>query len=175
MGHVQLSRLIPAPVSEVHRYITDLSYLSSWLQPDLEVEWPIKACGDKTTGGGDLLPIPAIRERAELALHLVRFGLALRVTVRIDEVIPEGGFTYRQLTGVFRSFVHAQHLRAHDTHTTLLTDFVDYRAPFGLLGALVDDLWLKRDLERILNQRLVRIEEFFNRPPSERAEPGMRE
>ena len=160
MGHVQTSRLISAPIHEVYSHITDLRNLGLWLRPDLDVEWP-------TNGNA---PIPAVKERSEIAVFLVRFGLALRVTVRVDEVKPNEGYTYRQTNGLFRSFVHNQSLRVHDHETTLLTDIVDFQTPLGILGALIDDLWLKKDLERILEARLDRIENFFKGPSRERAQ-----
>jgi len=160
MGHVQTSCLISAPVREVYKHITDLRNLGLWLNPDLTVEWP-------TNGNA---PIPDVMERTEIALYLVRFALALRVTVRFDEVRPNESYTYRQTNGLFRSFTHIQTLRSHAPQTTLLTDIVDFQAPLGLLGALLDDFWLKNDVERILSARLDRIEQFFKSPLSKRTE-----
>jgi hypothetical protein len=157
MGHVQSSRLISAPVSKIYDHITDLRNLGLWLRPDLDVEWP--------TNGDD--PIPKVREHSETALYLVRFGIALRVSVRFDELKPNEGYTYRQRTGIFRSFVHTQTLRVHDSKTTLFTDLVDFQAPLGILGSLLDDLWLKNDVERILAARLERIDHFFKGPVRE--------
>jgi ligand-binding SRPBCC domain-containing protein len=150
MGHVQVSRLIPASLGDVYRYITDLSNLPQWLDPSLEVDFPSAP--------------PVLRPMTEFDLRFQRFGQAVTARFRVDELRPREVFSYRQMTGFFKEWVHTQLLSAHDSRTTLMTDVVDFKMPYGIIGALADDLFVSRDLERMLKHRLVKVEERFIGP-----------
>lgn len=149
MGHVQTSRLIPADRQRVYAHITDLSHLAEWISPDLEVEFP---------HGG---PIPVPQLRGEFALELRRFGVSAHVVCRVEEMKAAKRFAYRQISGFFRSWAHVQILEEHDGRITLLTDLVDFQLPGGLLGALFDDLFVRAEIARILEERLRKIELHF--------------
>jgi len=161
MGHVQVSRLIPASASDVCRHISNLENLADWLRPELDAQWPNHR-------------IPQIKEGEMVSLYLARFNVAMRVAARVVRVAPGEGYTYQQAVGLFRYFQHTQTITAHDEKTSLLTDIVDFRMPFGLVGALLDDLLIKRDIERILMARLTRIEKRFERPAGELSEALVR-
>ena len=68
------------------------------------------------------------------------------------------------MSGFFKSWVHTQVLVVHDAKTTVLTDLVDYQLPYGILGALVDDVFANKEIERLLKERLLRIQERFEGP-----------
>ena len=150
MGHVQVSRLIPAGVGDVYRYILDLENLPQWLDLSMEAEFPAK--------------LPVLREQVEFVIKLSRFGKSVESTFRVDELKPRETFTYRQVDGFFKSWVHTQLLSAHDAKTTLLTDVVDFQMPYGILGALADDLFVRSDVDKLLRHRLIKIEERFLGP-----------
>ena len=150
MGHVQVSRLIPATQGDVFRYITDLSNLPQWLDPSLEVEF--------------VKPTSVLRALSEFELRFTRFGRSVISKFRVDELKPRDVFSYRQMNGFFQAWVHTQLLSPHDAKTTLLTDVVDFTMPYGLIGALADDLFVSRDLERMLKHRLIKVEERFLGP-----------
>lgn len=150
MGHIQASRLIPASPGDLFRHITAVENLPQWVGANMEVEFPS--------------PIPVLREQSEFEITFRRFGRTTNASFRVDEMKVRERFAYRQTAGFFRSWVHTQVLRAHDQKTTLLTDYVDYELPYGIVGALVDDLFATRDIERLLKERLVKIEERFQGP-----------
>lgn len=150
MGHVQVSRLIPVGVEDVYRYILDLENLPQWLDLSMEAEFPAK--------------LPILREQVEFTIKLSRFGKSVESTFRVDELTPREKFTYRQVDGFFKSWVHTQLLSAHDAKTTLLTDVVDFQMPYGILGALADDLFVRSDVDKLLRHRLLKIEERFLGP-----------
>ena len=150
MGHLQTSRLIPAPIGEVYRHVVNPEHLTQWLTPGIEVEFPET--------------IPVLREQSQFTVRFRRFNKTVDHVFRIEEMKPRERVTYRQVSGFFKSWRHTQVLRAHDERTTLLTDLVDFKLPYGIFGTLADDLFASNDLERILNQRLVRIEERFSGP-----------
>lgn len=150
MGHVQTSRLIPATPGDVFRYITDLGNLPQWLDTSMEVEFPDG--------------VPMLREQSLFALGFRRFGRDVRARFRVDSLVPRERFAYRQMSGFFNAWVHTTLLSAHDAQTTLMTDVVDFTMPYGVLGALADDLFVRADLERLLKHRLVKVEERFQGP-----------
>jgi ligand-binding SRPBCC domain-containing protein len=149
VGHIQISRLIPAPVEQVFDYICALENLGEWLKPQLEAEW--------------VETPPKVREREEFEVRIARFGISMRTAARISELKPGESYTYRQTSGFFRAWSHTQSVKAHDEKSTLLTDFVDFKLPLGILGSLLDDFWLRSDIESILSHRLIAIEDHFSR------------
>jgi ligand-binding SRPBCC domain-containing protein len=150
MGHVQVSRLIPASAGDVYRYITDLSNLPQWLDPSLEVEFPSNP--------------PILRPMSEFELKFTRFGHEILARFRVDELKVREKFSYRQMSGFFKAWVHTQLLSVHDAKTTLLTDVVDFTLPYGVIGSLVDDLIGRSDVEKLLKHRLLKVEERFLGP-----------
>ena len=150
MGHVQVSRLIPASQGDVYRYITDLSNLSEWLDPSMEADFPKE--------------LPVLRPMTEFDLRFTRFGQTVTSHFRVDELKARERFSYRQMSGFFKTWVHTQLLSAHDAKTTLMTDVVEFKMPYGILGALADDLFVSRDIERMLKHRLQKVEERFLGP-----------
>ncbi len=108
--------------------------------------------------------LPVLREQTEFAVTFFRYGKITLSRFRVDDYKPRERFSYRQLSGFFKLWVHTQVLSIHDSKTTLLTDLVDYQLPFGIAGAIVDDLFANREIERLLQQRLLKIQERFEGP-----------
>lgn len=150
MGHVQTSRLIPAPVADVYAYLLDVENIPDDLRSHLDLSFPSTP--------------PAIQGHSEIEANLKRFGVTSRVIVRIEEVVPQQRITYRLIEGVFKHWRHRIVLQEHSSDTTLLTDIVDFSLPLGVLGAIADDLLIRREVRKILEARLHHIEEYFNAP-----------
>lgn len=147
MGHFQTSILVHAPVHEVFSFVTDLENLEFLLAPEMEVEF------QKTP--------PTLAANVEIECLLSRFGVPVETVVRIEEFTKDEKLSYRQVQGIFKKWHHAQILSQHSDDSTLLTDVVDYKLPLGILGALVDDLWARHDLEHLLFVRLKKIADYF--------------
>lgn len=150
MGHVQTSRLIPATPGDLFRHITEIENLPQWVAGSMEVEFPE--------------PISPLREQSEFAVDFFRYGKITHSRFRVDDYKVREKFSYRQVQGFFKSWVHTQVLTVHDAKTTLLTDIVEYQLPFGIAGALLDDLFGNREIQRLLLHRLIRIQERFEGP-----------
>lgn len=147
MGFVQTSKLIPASVGDVYRHITDLAHYPSWVSGHFEVDLP-----------GE---IPVLREMVQFELCFKRFGIKRTGRFRVDELVPRERVVYRQLEGVFKRWVHTQVLVKHGPKMTLLSDHVEFELQYGIFGAIADDVFVRRDIETILNERLSRIAAFF--------------
>lgn len=149
MGHVQTSRLIPEKTGEVYKWLADPLNFRQWLKGRIELDFP-KA-------------LEPLKMHSEFEVFLTRYGLSARAVIRVEEMVPGVRLSYRQVAGVFRQWNHTQILKAHGRDSTLLTDLVDFQLPLGIFGALVDDLWVRREIESILNYRLAAIEAQVHR------------
>lgn len=166
MGHVQTSRLIPAPRRAVFRHIIELRNLPEWLSSaEASFDSSHATRHEKFVRLRAELPgtPPRLCERAEFAVDFTRLGVTSRSHFCVDEMTDDERFRYRQLSGFFRSWSHTQTLIAHDPNTTLLTDSVTFRLKYGVLGALFDDLFIRRDVAIHLEHRLDVIENHFQR------------
>jgi ligand-binding SRPBCC domain-containing protein len=88
------------------------------------------------------------------AWHL---GLPIRMTTRITAMSVPDHFVVEQVRGPFRSFRHAYKF-SEDAGETLMTEKVEFAAPFGVLGRAVERLVLTRympGLVRIRNRYLL--------------------
>lgn len=77
-----------------------------------------------------------------------RFGLPVRMTSKITELHYPHRFVDEMQKGPFKSWRHV-HLFEAMNDGTLMTDEVDYRVPFGILGAFVDRLFVRRYMARL--------------------------
>lgn len=141
MGRLAMSQLFPAPADELFGLVTDLELLPSLLGGAVEV--------GLAEDQGSML-----EKGREFRLELTRFGLTTSVWLLIEDLVPGDRLIYRQVEGgVFRSWHHTQLLSPLGRGKTLLTELVSFRLPLGILGAVVDDLIVRRDLERLFRRR----------------------
>ncbi|HET9094181.1 MAG TPA: SRPBCC family protein [Solirubrobacteraceae bacterium] len=89
-----------------------------------------------------------------LRLH----GVPLIWVSQIEEFEPERVFVDRQLIGPYRQWIHRHEFEA-DGDGTLIRDIVRYELPLGRLGALVERLFVRRDMRRIFEHRRATIEQ----------------
>jgi len=117
--------------------------------------------GERATGGvtGGLIGL------GETVTWKARhFGLSLSLTSRVTEFDAPHRFVDEQTRGPFTSFRH-EHLfeptasgsasaSSSDSDSgSVMTDRVQFTAPFGVLGRLVEKLVLERYLRRLIEER----------------------
>ena len=90
-----------------------------------------------------------MREGAEYEYDFTRFGITHRWLTRIEDFQQNKRFTERQILGFFDYWKHTCEVEPHGTKVRL-SHFLEYSVPWGLVGKLVDDLWLRKDLQQIL-------------------------
>ena len=88
----------------------------------------------------------------EVTWQARHFGLPLTMTSRITHLHFPRSFTDEQVRGPFRSFRHIHEFEATATGS-IMTDRVEFTAPFGVLGRAVERLFLARYLERLIVSR----------------------
>lgn len=80
------------------------------------------------------------------------FGVRFRMTSKISLYDRPFQFVDEQISGPFKRWWHHHEFRA-DGDATLMTDRVDFQAPFGALGRLVEWLVLRRYMRNLILQR----------------------
>ncbi len=158
MGHVQISRLIPAPQEAVFQYLTDLQTFPETLFGRIEVE-----LGETP---------PPLKSLAEVEFVLKRFSVPVRTVIRVEQLVPSTKFSYRQISGFFKAWSHVMLLDTHDKDQTRLTDVVDFTMRAGLFGALADDLFVRADVERLLIFRAAKVAEHFHKNEHRSSDPS---
>jgi ligand-binding SRPBCC domain-containing protein len=94
--------------------------------------------------------------------HARHFGLPIRMTSRITQFSRPDSFTDEQQRGPFRAFRHVHEFvpdpalpegSTPDGGGTLMLDRVEFTAPFGELGRLVEKAFLGRYLQHLIEER----------------------
>jgi ligand-binding SRPBCC domain-containing protein len=78
---------------------------------------------------------------------------------KITEMVRPTSFVDEQVSGDFKSFRHLHHFRTIQ-NGTLMTDVFDFKSPYGKLGALFNQLYLKRYLTKLMEHRNQVIKEY---------------
>ncbi|GAA3707776.1 hypothetical protein GCM10022377_22010 [Zhihengliuella alba] len=88
----------------------------------------------------------------EVTWRAWHFGVPIRMTSRITALEAPDYFVDEQVRGPFRRFRHV-HEFARDGEGTLMVDRIEFSAPFGVLGRMVERLFLGRYLQRLIETR----------------------
>nr|WP_246173049.1 SRPBCC family protein [Arthrobacter gandavensis] len=107
------------------------------------------ASREQAVGGVTSGLIEAGQEVTWRAWH---FGLPLRMTSRITAMDPPCSFVDEQVRGPFKSFRHVHGFSRRDGVTTMV-DHIEFAAPFGPLGRIVEKLVLARYLRNLIETR----------------------
>ena len=90
------------------------------------------------------------------ARHLFKWRT---MTSKIIELEPYTYFTDKMVTGDFKSFVHHHYFEPYNGGT-LMKDVVVFESPYGLAGRLVDMIFMKLYLQKLLGERNRIIREY---------------
>jgi ligand-binding SRPBCC domain-containing protein len=103
-----------------------------------------RAVGGVTTG--------LIGKGQEVTWRARHFGIRLTMTSRITQFDFPRSFTDEQVRGPFRWFRHVHEFQATSAGS-MMTDLVEFTAPFGLLGWVAERVVLAPYLERLIRDR----------------------
>lgn len=139
---------IPAPVETIWAYFCDPRNLNTLTPPDMNFAI--------LKGGGDAMYEGQIIEyRVEFLRGVRSLWLTEIAHVREGEY-----FVDEQRMGPYRFWYH-EHFFVSERGGTRMTDQVTYAIPFGMLGDLLNAVWISRRLENIFNYRRQKIIELF--------------
>jgi ligand-binding SRPBCC domain-containing protein len=88
----------------------------------------------------------------EVTWEATHFGIRQRFTSKITAFDPPRYFQDSMVRGAFKRFVH-DHIFEEEGDATVVTDRVEFEAPGGPMGRLLDRILLSSYLERFLRER----------------------
>jgi len=143
LGTIRIETTIHAPIELCFDLARSVSaHLSSTARTRERVISPVAS---DVLGPGDVVTWEAT--------HL---GMRQRLTSKITQFEPPRSFEDEQTIGPFAAFWH-RHEFADKGGTTVMTDLVRYRAPFGPIGSLVEFIFLDRYLRSFLERRAANL------------------
>jgi ligand-binding SRPBCC domain-containing protein len=105
--------------------------------------------GERAIGG---VTSGLIGEGQEVTWRARHFGVPLTMTSRIISLEYPVSFVDEQLRGPFKALRHVHEFEA-TPRGSVMTDRVEFTAPFGVLGRLVERLVLRPYLQRLIENR----------------------
>jgi ligand-binding SRPBCC domain-containing protein len=144
---IQLTTIILAPIERVFNLSRsiDLHTLST------------HRTGEKAIAGRIRGLIGLNEQVTWQARHL---GKIRRHTSLITAMQPPHFFEDKMLYGDFKYFKHQHHFNEQHNNSTLMTDILDFRSPYGILGKLVDKVFMRNYLTRFLRERNETIRHY---------------
>jgi len=89
-----------------------------------------------------------------------RWGIPQRITSEVTALEPNVLFVDEQREGPFRKWSHT-HRFTSIPEGTQVQDIIDFEAPGGILGLIVSDMFILRDLEKVFAYRAARLRELL--------------
>ncbi len=155
MSQIKCSRLLKASRQSVFEYMMLPDNWVSMLSYDINV---------------DLNVVPETMESGNIyKMNMTRFGLSQPVEIVILEYQKNTSVTYKQVHGLFAKWIHTQSFEDTNDGCTQLTDIVEYKLPFGVLGHLLDDLLIRENMKSILQNRLQKAARAFRKTKKDSA------
>lgn len=87
-------------------------------------------------------------------------GIKMHWVTEITHVKEMNYFVDEQRFGPY-SFWHHQHFLKEVSNGVEMTDILHYQLPFGFIGKIVDQLFVKNKVSHIFNYRYAKLEELF--------------
>lgn len=87
--------------------------------------------------------------------------IPLRWKTKVSQVVYQKSFTDFQAKGPYKYWNHYHELIPND-NGVIVSDTVDYELPFGFLGTIAHQLFVKKKLESIFSYRFHYLEKYFN-------------
>ena len=146
MPHLHLTTFIAAPADRVF----DLSR-----SIDLHSE-SMKQYGEEAVAGVRTGLIGKDETVTWKARHLFKTRI---LRTRISEMKKKEMFVDEQVEGDFKLLKHAHYFKPCD-NGTIMIDLIDFEAPYGAFGRVVNSLYLTRYFRRLIEHRNQVIKEY---------------
>src|SRR5690606_32394485 len=118
------------------------------LDPELHVE-SMARYGETMVAGP---PGGSFTEGSTVTWRARHFGIPFHLTTIVFDIDEPHRFCDRQVTGPFGTFHHEHEFIEHPDGT-LMRDTITFRSPFGPIGTLVDRLFMRDYLRRMIAER----------------------
>lgn len=93
-----------------------------------------------------------ISEGEEVTWRAWHFGIPLRMTSRITEMQAPLRFVDEQVRGPFKHFRHVHEFTSENSGAVMV-DRIEFSAPFGIIGRVLEQLILAKYLQRLIAAR----------------------
>lgn len=90
------------------------------------------------------------------------FGVPFHLSSIVFDIDPPHRFCDRQIKGPFGSF-HHEHVFDEHPDGTLMRDTITFRSPFGPIGSVVDRLFMRQYMRRLIDERNEVLAETLER------------
>lgn len=118
------------------------------LDPELHVE-SMARYGETMVAGPEG---GAFTEGSSVTWRARHFGIPFRLTTIVFDIDAPHRFCDRQVKGPFGAF-HHEHVFFEHPDGTFMRDTITFRSPLGPIGALVDRLFMREYLRRLIDER----------------------
>jgi ligand-binding SRPBCC domain-containing protein len=86
------------------------------------------------------------------------FGLIFTMTIKITAIQTADCFVDEQVKGPFKKLKHTHQFRLENKQTKM-TDIFEFESPYGIIGKIVDRIFLETYMKRLLVRRNEVIKE----------------
>jgi ligand-binding SRPBCC domain-containing protein len=149
MQHFRDTVIVDAPITEVFQFYTDVENLPRMMPPDLKMR-VVKA------------HVPLVKgSRVQFAVGLQGVPFEMKWEAEIIEYEPNRFFSDKLLSGPFEYWVHHHEFHELDGGKTEICDTIDVGAPLGLLGRLVENLFINSKIREMFDHRRGILRERF--------------
>tara|TARA_B100001250_G_scaffold388431_1_gene386676 strand:+ start:86 stop:547 length:462 start_codon:yes stop_codon:yes gene_type:complete len=108
-----------------------------------------------------LTPIPIRMKEGQLIDYTIKlFKKEIRWKTLITEYDKPKKFIDQQLKGPYSMWHHTHTFNDHGTYVEMI-DEISYSVPFGIIGQIVNSIFIKRDLLDIFEYRKKVIDKYF--------------
>jgi ligand-binding SRPBCC domain-containing protein len=88
-------------------------------------------------------------------------GIKLHWVTEITHVKDKSYFVDEQRFGPY-TFWHHKHFLKETSQGIEMNDLVHYKLPFGIIGKLANELFVKKQLKEVFDYRYKKVNELFN-------------
>jgi ligand-binding SRPBCC domain-containing protein len=146
--YLHREQVIAGSIEMVWAYFSDPNNLNRITPPDMNFE--IVAGGDVKMFEGQIIEYRVEFLRGIRSLWLTEIAHVCDLQYFVDE----------QRAGPYRFWYH-EHRFEKTPSGVKMTDRVTYIPPYGILGDLVTEIWIRSKLENIFDFRFQKINEIF--------------
>jgi ligand-binding SRPBCC domain-containing protein len=100
-----------------------------------------------------------IRENETVTWQAKHLFKVRQFTSKVTTMKMPESFVDEMIKGDFKSYIHQHHFKVID-NGTIMIDIVDFETPYGILGKLINSLYLKNYMEKLLLKRNAVIKEY---------------
>lgn len=90
---------------------------------------------------------------SEYLFNFESYGIVQEMRFSVTETKPNLKITYRQKNGFFKYWSHSIAFKVIDGESCILED-INYEMPFGVIGTLFDDFWVREKIGRFIAGRI---------------------